>query len=148
MAYVMPDQKTVYGSVDAENSGWYKFVANTAGDLTSGTLSCAVFTQTTPAGGSAASSAFTIAWTSMGATSDTAAMGYLAGANGNAATQLTFSDIFSVDLPTSATSGACNAGFTSVNTAYSYAVGGVTYYNECLKRALPAPAALLRCVSR
>lgn len=144
----MPDQKTVYGSVDAENSGWYKFVANTAGDLSAGTLSCAVFNQTSAVGSSAASSTFTISWTSMGATSDAAAMGYVGGANGNAATQLTFSDIFSVDVPTSATSGACNAGFTSVNTAYSYTVGGVTYYNECLKRAFPLPAAPLRCVSR
>ena len=141
MAYVMPDQKTVYGSVDDNNSGWYKFVANTAGDLTSGTLSCALFTQTSPAGGAAASSAFTISWVSMGATSDAAAMSYL-GPKGNNANQLTFSDIFLVGLPTSATSGACNPGFTSVNTAYTYTVGGVTYYNECLQRTLPV---LSRC---
>ena len=135
MAYTMPDQKTVYGSVDNDNSGWYKFVANTAGDLTSGNLYCAVFNQTSPVGGAPSSAAFTISWVNMGATSDAAAMTYVGGANGNNAAQLTFSDIFNVDLPTSATSGACNAGFTSVNVAYSYTVGGVTYYNECLKRA-------------
>ena len=47
---------------------------------------------------------------------------------------LTFDDIFISDLPTSATSGACNAGFTSVNAGYgSYTANGVTYPNECLK---------------
>ena len=139
MAYVMPDQKTVYGAVDGDNSGWFKFVANTAGDLSAGTLSCAVFNQTSPAGGAPSSAAFKISWISMGATSDTAAMTYVSGANGNNANQLTFSDIFSVDLP-NATSGACNSGFTSVNTGYSYQIGGTgtMYYNECLKRALPA----------
>ena len=138
MAYVMPDQKTAYGSVDDNNAGWFKFVANTAGDLSAGTLSCALFTQTAPtAGGAASGLTFNINWISMGATSDSAAMGFVGGANGNNANQVTFSDIFNVDLPTSATSGACNAGFTSVNTGYSYTVNGVKYYNECLQRALP-----------
>ena len=137
MAYVMPDQKTVYGAVDDNNAGWYKFVANTAGDLSAGTLSCAAMTQTTPAGGAPSGAAFNISWISMGATSDTAAITYVGGANGNNANQLTFSDIFSVDVPTSPTSGACNAGFTSVNIGYSYKIGSTTYYNECLQRALP-----------
>ena len=137
MAYVMPDQKTVDGAVDDTNAGWYKFVANTAGDLSTGTLSCAAMTQTSPVGGAPSGAAFNISWISMGATSDTAAMTYVGGANGNNANQLTFSDIFSVDVPTSPTSGACNAGFTSVNIGYSYKIGSTTYYNECLQRALP-----------
>lgn len=148
MAYVMPDQKTVYGAVDDNNAGWYKFVANTAGDLSAGTLSCAVMTQTSPAGGAPSGAAFNISWISMGATSDSAAMGYVGGANGNPATQVTFSDIFNVDVPTNTTSGACNTGFTSVNTGYSYKIGSSTYYNECLKRALPRlvrPAICLVC---
>ena len=133
MAYVMPDQKTVYGGVDADNAGWYKYVANTAGDLSAGTLSCAVFNQTSPAGGAPSGAAFNIAWVSMGATSDAAAMSYVGGANGVNANQITFSDIFNVDVPTSSTSGACNTGFTSVNTGYSYKIGSTTYYNECLR---------------
>ena len=139
MAYVMPDSKTVYGAVDGDNSGWFKFVANTAGDLSAGTLSCAVMTQTSPVGGAPSSAAFNVSWISMGATSDTNAMTWVGGANGNNTNQVTFSDIFNVDLPTSATSGACNPGFISVNTQYAYQpVGGLLYQNECLKRTLPA----------
>jgi secreted PhoX family phosphatase len=147
MAYVMPDQQTVYGSVDDNNAAFYKFVANTPGDLSAGTLSCAVFTQTSPVGGAASSAAFNIGWISMGATSNSAALNYLNGAgtaNGVNAQQLTFSDIFNIDLPTSSTSGACNTGFTSVNTAYSYKAGSTTYNNECLKRALPTYHLLIR----
>jgi hypothetical protein len=100
----------MYGSVDAENSGWYKFVATTAGDLSAGSLYCAVFNQTSPVGGATATSAFNITWLPMGATSDAAAMTYVGGANGVNANQVTFSDIFNVDLPTSATSGARPCG--------------------------------------
>ena len=140
MAYVMPDQKTVYSGVDSDNAGFFKFVANTAGDLSAGTLSCAAFNQTSPAGGPTSGIQFTMSWISMGATSDSAAMGFVGGANGVNANQVTFSDIFNVDVPTSATSGTCNPGFFSVNTAYTYQIGGVApmYYNECLQRALPA----------
>ena len=35
---VMPDNKTVYVTEDAYNQGFYKFVAETAGDLSSGSF--------------------------------------------------------------------------------------------------------------
>ncbi|TVZ38155.1 hypothetical protein P886_2509 [Alteromonadaceae bacterium 2753L.S.0a.02] len=42
---VMPDHKTVYLTDDGTNKGFYKFVADTAGDLTAGTLYAAKLTQ-------------------------------------------------------------------------------------------------------
>jgi hypothetical protein len=134
MAYVMPDNKTVYGATDITNGAFNKFVANTAGDLSSGTLYCAVMTQTTPANSPAANGAFTITWTSMGATSNAQSSAWIgATANATVAAGLSFDDIFVTDLPTGNVTGLCNAGFTSVNTGYSYTVSGVKYYNECLK---------------
>lgn len=44
-AVVMPDQKTVYLSQDSTNGVFYKFVADTAGDLSAGTLFAAKLTQ-------------------------------------------------------------------------------------------------------
>ena len=38
LAYVMPDNKTVYGSDDGTNVGLYKYVADNAKDLSTGTL--------------------------------------------------------------------------------------------------------------
>lgn len=44
-AVVMPDEKTVYMSDDGTDTVFFKFVADTAGDLTSGTLYAAKATQ-------------------------------------------------------------------------------------------------------
>lgn len=128
MAYVMPDNKTVYGASDARNGAFNKFVANTAGDLSSGTLYCAAFTQTSSANGGA----FTINWISMGQLSDATISG-LFGANPS--TGLSFDDIFVADVPTGNVTGACNPGFTSVNTGYTYTTGGVKYFNGLRARA-------------
>jgi len=46
---VMPDDKTVYLSDDGSDVVFYKFIADTAGDLTVGTLYAAKFTQATDA---------------------------------------------------------------------------------------------------
>jgi secreted PhoX family phosphatase len=130
MAYIMPDNKTVYGASDKTNGMFNKFVSNTAGDLSSGTLYCAAMTQTSAAN----AGSFTINWLSMGALSDATIAGWVgATANATVAAGLSFDDIFVTDLPTGNVTGACNAGFISVNTGYSYKVAGVTYYNECLK---------------
>ena len=51
----MPDQRTVFMTDDGDNVGWYKFVADAAGDLSSGRLYAAN-------GGS-----FTISWVFLGA---------------------------------------------------------------------------------
>jgi len=45
MAYVLPDQKTVYFGDDGTDRVLYKFVADAAGDLSAGTLSAAKVTQ-------------------------------------------------------------------------------------------------------
>ena len=42
---IMPDKKTVYLTDDGSNKGFYKFVADTAGDLSAGTLYAAKVTQ-------------------------------------------------------------------------------------------------------
>lgn len=65
-AVVMPDRKTVYLSDDGGNTVFFKFVADTAGDLTAGTLYAAKVTQDADAGGAlikgAAKAGFSIEW--------------------------------------------------------------------------------------
>jgi hypothetical protein len=141
MSLVMPDNRTVYNTPDANNGGFYKYITNTQGDLSSGALYCAAFTQTSPV--NSVGGTFTISWILMANTSDAFILNAVNGtANGVAATQLTFDDIFNSDLPTSATSGACNTGFTSVNAGYgTYSANGTTYPNECLKLNTATPNA-------
>ncbi len=129
LSYVMPDQKTAYGGVDTDNGGFYKFVANTAGDLSSGSLYCARMQST------GTNMNFGVSWVLMSTTSDATIKSFLFDSTNpsNMAGQLTFDDIFLMDLPTGNVTGACNAGYTSVNTAYQYTVNGVKYYNECLQ---------------
>ena len=62
LAYVMPDEKTVYLSDDGTNGIFYKFVADTAKELSSGTLYAAKWTQTSSENGGVA----TITWISLG----------------------------------------------------------------------------------
>ncbi|WP_420595447.1 alkaline phosphatase PhoX [Deinococcus sp.] len=65
MALVLPDQKTAYFGDDGTDRGLYKFVADTAGDLSSGTLSIAKLAQVDdPA--SANGKALNITWVKMG----------------------------------------------------------------------------------
>ncbi|MGC9370026.1 MAG: alkaline phosphatase PhoX [Paracoccaceae bacterium] len=61
-AVVMPDQKTVYMSDDGTNVVFFKFVADRAGDLSSGTLYAAKVTQLTEPGSAAADTPFQISW--------------------------------------------------------------------------------------
>lgn len=130
LAYVMPDNRTVYGTSDMPNGPWIKFITSTAGDLSSGSLFCATFTQTSSAGGGS----FSVAWKQMSQDLTNAqVLGWVNTTLGDYATQLTFDDVFITAIPTSNTSGACPEGFTSVNVGYSYRVGNTTYYNECLR---------------
>ena len=48
LAYVMPNQKTVYISDDGSRVGLFRYEADVPGDLSSGTLYAAKFTQTSP----------------------------------------------------------------------------------------------------
>lgn len=59
---VMPDQRTVYASDDGTGVVFYKFVADTAGDLSAGTLYAAKMTQLAEAAADPATTSFRISW--------------------------------------------------------------------------------------
>jgi len=67
---VMPDQRTVYLSQDNTDGVFYKFIADTAGDLSAGTLYAAALTQDTGSN-EPATTGFDIAWIEL-ASSDNA----------------------------------------------------------------------------
>lgn len=62
LANVMPDQKTAYISDDGTNVGLFRFVADTAADLSSGQLYAAKWTQTSDTGAGQAD----ISWIDLG----------------------------------------------------------------------------------
>lgn len=66
---VMPDWKTVYTTDDGSNKGFYKFIANTAGDLSAGTLYAAKLTQ--DASSDPAKAGFDIEWIKLGTSNNT-----------------------------------------------------------------------------
>ena len=107
LAYVMPDQRTVYISDDGTNVGLFMFVADMAGDLTAGNLYAAKLSQQSDADGGS----FTLAWVDLGyATFDEIKAAIDAGT--------TFSDIFDAVEP--ADDGSCADGYTSVNTTWGH----------------------------
>ena len=116
LAYVMPDSKTVYMTDDGTNVGFYMFIADTAGDLSAGTLYAAKWNQTSADGVGAAN----LTWVSLGHTTDSAISDYVHGTNGK--TAATFTDIFTAVDPVG---GVCADGYTSINA------NGVG--QECLK---------------
>lgn len=66
LGYVMPDGKTAYLTDDGTNNTLFMFVANEAGDLTSGTLYAAVWHQTSGFGGGSAQ----LEWINLGRATD------------------------------------------------------------------------------
>lgn len=66
LSYVMPDSKTVYQSDDGAMVGFFRYDADTAGDLSAGTLYAAKLTQTSADNGGS----FTINWISLGHATD------------------------------------------------------------------------------
>ena len=67
LVQVMPDQRTVLMGDDATSGGIYMFIADVAGELSSGTLYVAQVTNTTlPAGSAAGGGAFNLAWIKLG----------------------------------------------------------------------------------
>lgn len=113
LATIMPDQKTLYGTDDGTNVGFFKFVADKKGDFSSGSLYAAKFTQTSAANGGA----FDVEWILLG-TGNNANLKALA-------EKTTFADIFETTA-FNKTSKKCPDGFTSINAG---AYGGP----ECLK---------------
>lgn len=104
LAYVMPDQKTAYMSDDGSNDGFYKFVADKAGDLSAGTLYAAKFTQKTAVNGGT----FDLTWVDLGHADD-------ATIRVEVAKRPVFDDLFNTATP-DATTNACPAGFDRINT--------------------------------
>jgi uncharacterized protein len=132
LSYVAPDQKTAYLTDDGINDGLYMFVADTAGDLSAGTLYAAKWTQTSADGtdGGAA----TISWVDMGHATQAEVKTLI-----DAGTR--FSDIF--DVETMNADGTCpTAGFHGVNA------GEYSPSNECLKLKTGMETAASRLESR
>ena len=102
LATIMPDKKTAYISDDGLNTGFYRFVADKEGDLTSGQLFAAKWTQTSADGGGNAD----ISWVDLGHANDA-----------EIATALKFGIKFS-DMFDSAKfkdDGSCPEGYKSTN---------------------------------
>lgn len=102
LAYAMPDQKTVYMSDDGTNGIFGKFVADYAGDLSSGELFAAKWKQTSATDGGSAD----IEWVSLGKASDTQVRAALD-------KRPLFDDIF--EVAKRAEDGSCPAGFLPSN---------------------------------
>lgn len=68
IAYLMPDDRTVYLSDDGVNGGLFLYVADKAGDLSAGTLYAARWTQTSASGGGSGK----LSWISLGHSTDEA----------------------------------------------------------------------------
>lgn len=106
LAYVMPDEKTAYLSDDGTNVGFYMYIADTATDLSAGTLYAAKWVQTSAVGTNGGEA--DLEWIKLGHSDDATLKAIVAA-------EPKFSDIFSAETPVS---GACpTAGFTYINTA-------------------------------
>jgi len=118
LAYVMPDQKTVYLSDDGTNVGLFMFVADKPQDLSSGHLYAARWNQTSNINGGEA----TLKWLSMGHMDNQSIRRYLDPDN-NVDTNdgISFNDIFTTS---ESLDGQCDSGFKSTQT---------TTGAECLK---------------
>ncbi|HIG38871.1 MAG TPA: DUF839 domain-containing protein [Candidatus Poseidoniales archaeon] len=67
-AQVMPDERTVYLSDDGYDTVLFKFIANTVGDLSAGTLYAAKVTQ--DSGSNSATTGFDVEWVEMASSSN------------------------------------------------------------------------------
>lgn len=77
---IMPDRKTVYLTDDGSNKGFYKFVADTAGDLSAGTLYAAKIKQ--DATKDTAKAGFNITWIKLGSASNAQIRSWIDAYNG------------------------------------------------------------------
>jgi len=105
LAYVMPDERTVYLSDDGTNVGLFLFVADRAKVLSSGTLYAARWIQTSGEGSGRAD----IEWINLGHASNDEIRAAIEG-------KTTFADMFERVEPLDAEVGTCPDGFTSTNT--------------------------------
>ncbi|MEN0068377.1 MAG: alkaline phosphatase PhoX [Myxococcota bacterium] len=117
LSVVLPDARTVYQSDDGTNVGWFLFVADTAGDLSAGTLYAAQWKVEADEdqGGRGP-----VQWVSLGHATDAEIAGLIdAGVR--------FEDLFEAVEPTSP--GVCPESFDAVRTPWRW---------ECLKLAAPS----------
>jgi secreted PhoX family phosphatase len=98
MAQIMPDQRTVLGSHDGTNQPLTLFIADRAGDLSSGTLYAAKFDQKSADNGGT----FALSWIKLGHANDDELKAMVDGG-------IKFSDIFE-------TSDEAKDGFTEITT--------------------------------
>lgn len=122
LAYVMPDRKTAYITDDGTMVGLYKYVANTAENLSAGTLYAAKLTQTSADNGGS----FTLQWIQLGQATDAEIKSLIDSG-------IRFSDIFDAAIPSKAEDGSysCGEGYTGVSHGHAATLGNM--YNECLK---------------
>jgi len=109
LGYVMPDEKTVYLSDDGTNVGLFRFVADEAGDLSSGSLWVAQWNQKWSGGAGAAN----INWIFLGYANNAQVREW--------ASLYSFADIFAETDPITEAgedTGACPDGFTSINAGH------------------------------
>ncbi len=106
MAYVMPDERTAYLSDDGTNVGLYMYVADTAQDLSAGSLYAAKWIQTSNVGAGAAD----LMWIELGHATDAEIKTIVSA-------EPKFSDIFNVETPDAVTFQCPTAGFKAINTA-------------------------------
>ena len=112
LGMVMPDEKTVYLSNDNKNGLFYKFVADTAKDLSAGTLYAAKWNQTSAVNGATAD----ITWISLGHATDAQIKAAIADQT------IRFSDM--LDGEDRDANNHCPAGYLPSNWAFE---------NTCLK---------------
>jgi len=118
LAYVMPNKKTVYAGDDSTNKGMFRFDADTAGNLSSGTLYIAKLKQTnTKATTTEGGGEFDISWISLGSSSNAEIDGYIKRG-------IKFADMFDYLAPASGNATACTTGYTATYANNVY---------ECLK---------------
>jgi secreted PhoX family phosphatase len=102
LAYVMPDQKTVYMSDDGTNVGLFMFIADRQGDLSAGRLYAAKWHQVSAENGGNAN----LTWIDLGHATQSQVR--------TAVSDTVFSDIFNTVDPDE--DGNCPEGYTSTNT--------------------------------
>lgn len=121
LGYVMPDEKTVYITDDGGMVGLFKYVADSARNLSAGTLHAAKLTQTSADNGGS----FTLSWIELGKASDAEIKALIDSG-------IKFADIFDAVVPTLSASGdyTCPAGYTGVSHGHATTSGNIN--NECL----------------
>ncbi|MCD4758564.1 MAG: PhoX family protein [Arcobacteraceae bacterium] len=110
LAYVMPDEKTVYLTDDGTNGALFMFIADKKADLSSGTLYAAKLNQKDATNGGK----FDISWINLGHADDASLRRFID-------KKPKFFEMFDEVKPQN---GKCESGYSSINTSWKH---------ECLK---------------